>query len=179
MKSRVLNSHPQVHYPLKLYADGGVIFKNPSPYGVTCAFVIVNKDSSIQSESFMFTHSGLSTNNQSELLSIILGLESLSNTNRAAIAEVCSDSNVSLGRVFRNYSMSNIPEWTQVRLSNTKKSLVNWDKFSYTLLDGHPTKKQLDIGMGKRGHPVSIWNKICDDLCQQESEKFMTSIKVS
>lgn len=167
-----------IHHPLKLYTDGGVISKNPSPYGGTWAWVLVRDDKELVRESgvleanrqlFVFENH-LVTNNQSELFAIIRRLQQLDSP--SAVVEICSDSNVSLGRVFRGSSFHNIPGWMQAGLSIQRHRLMNWSKFSYTLLDGHPTKAQLASGVGKHGHPVSKWNKLCDDLCRAEAENY-------
>lgn len=177
MKSKTLDSHPQVHYPLKLYTDGGVIFKNPSPYGVTCAWALVDDEHLIRHESYISVLNGLTTNNQSELLAIVFGLESLHFMDRRSVVEVCSDSEISLMRVFMGSSMANVPQWIQNRLLNVKDKFINWDRFSYTLVGGHPTKISLKKGTNAKGQPVSRWNVFCDDLCRQESQKFMMSVK--
>lgn len=42
------------------------------------------------------------------------------------------------------------------------------------LLDGHPTDAQLAAGAGKRGGPVSSWNRFCDDHCRAARAKWET-----
>lgn len=171
MKSRI-----QTHHPLKLYTDGGVIFKNPSPYGVTCAFALVKDDRLIHKESYLIVGNDLTTNNQSELLAIVFGLEFLHFINENSVAEVCSDSEVSIRRTFLGGSMNNVPQWIQNRLLNAQEALKCWNKFSYTLLGGHPTRISLKKGTNAKGQPVSKWNVLCDELCRQESQKFLETI---
>jgi ribonuclease HI len=163
-----------ISHPLKLYTDGGVISKNPSPYGGTWAWVLVKDDQVLAHASGLLTPSMIEeystvTNNQSELYAILMGLKHL---NYWDVVEVCSDSNVSLGRVFRWSSLSNIPKWMVTMLLDQKGRFSKWKQFSYTLMDGHPTKAHLASGIGKRGHPVSRWNKLCDDLCRAEAENY-------
>lgn len=159
-----------IHHPLKLYTDGGVISKNPSPYGGTWAWVLVHEDKIVASESGILpAKDGPVTNNQTELLAIIEGLQEIP---LHSVAEICSDSNVSLGRVFRGSSFNNIPFWMETRLKQSIKYFSYWNQFSYTLLDGHPTKAQLASGVGRHGHPVSKWNKLADDLCRAEADRY-------
>jgi hypothetical protein len=54
--------------------------------------------------------------------------------------------------------------------------LTHWDEIKYILLDGHPTKKQLETGIGKRGGPGSKHNVWCDDACRKAGEAFMETI---
>lgn len=167
MKTR---EEKKISHPLKLFTDGGVISKNPSPYGGTWAWVLVHEGKMVDRSSGILPVS-LSpiTNNQTELLAIIEGLKSVP---LASTLEICSDSSISLGRVFRGSSFNNIPFWMETQLLQVKRSFRYWDKFSYTLIDGHPTKAQLASGIGKHGHPVSKWNKLCDDLCRAEAENY-------
>jgi len=86
-----------------LYADGGVIRVNPSPIGGTYAYRLLNQD-----EQIVMCNSGLIlpekmgtetvTNNQTEMLAILESFEYIPDD---SIITVYSDSNVSLGRLFR------------------------------------------------------------------------------
>jgi len=176
MKSQTLDTRLHIHYPLKLYTDGGVIFKNPSPYGVTCAFALVKDDHLIHKESYLIVGNDLNTNNQSELLAIVFGLEFLHFISENSIAEICSDSEASIRRTFLGGSMNNVPQWIQNRLLNVQEGLKYWNKFSYTLLGGHPTRTSLKKGTNAKGQPVSRWNALCDELCRQESQKFLETL---
>lgn len=172
MKYRDDNKHD--HYPLKLYTDGGVISKNPSPYGGTWAWILVRDEQIVDQGSGILRPEMIDlfntvTNNQSELFALIRGLSCLE---AHVTLEICSDSNVSLGRVFRGSSFHNIPSWMVGELNGQRRRFLNWSKFSYTLMDGHPTKEHLALGIGKRGHPVSIFNKMCDDLCREQSDLY-------
>lgn len=164
---------------LKLYADGGVIQRNPSSIGGTWAWCLVNDDELIQSDSGVIiptdvvTFPGnLVTNNQTELFAVIQGLSQLPDD---AIVEVRSDSEVTLGRVFKMYAFNNIPFWMKSSLQIEKKRLKNFSKFTYELMDGHPTKAQVISGFGKRGHVTSKWNVLCDKMCNEAAERFLQS----
>lgn len=158
----------------KLYTDGGVIRKNPSVIGGTWAYCLVDADDNLLYEdsgilATKFT-GGKVTNNQTELLAVIKGLQTIQ---RDMVIHVLSDSEITLGRVFSGYSMENIPDWMAEQLDEERKRLTQFKKFKHTLLSGHPTKSQLEMGIGKRGHPTSIWNKRVDDLCRLAGENYM------
>ena len=166
-----------------LYADGGVINKNPSPYGGTWAYVLVDDDD----ETILKQDSGsvsraemgtLVTNNQTEFLAVVRGLLAAADYD---LKEVRSDSNVTLGRFFKSWSVTNIPDWIleerqeALKHYNTR-AWTNCLMLKYTLLDGHPTEAQLETGIGKRGHPVSKWNVLADKLCNDEAWEFLQNL---
>lgn len=162
---------------LKLYTDGGVISKNPSPIGGTWAWCLVRDDCLVRRDSGVVIHTatisfpeGLVTNNQTELFAVVQGLSQLCIED---VVEVCSDSAVTLGRIFKNFAFSNIPFWMKSALEIEKERLVHFSKFTYTQLDGHPTKAHLLAGIGKRGNPVSKWNVLCDKLCNEAAQRFL------
>lgn len=162
---------------LKLYTDGGVISKNPSPIGGTWAWCLVDGDTLIEQSNGGVFHTdvvqfpgGLVTNNQTELFAVVQGLSQLDSD---VLVEVCSDSAVTLGRIFKNFAFSNIPFWMKSALEIEKERLVHFSKFTYTQLDGHPTKAHLLAGIGKRGNPVSKWNVLCDKLCNEAAQRFL------
>lgn len=150
-----------------LYADGGVIQVNPSPIGGTWAFRIVQADVVICEESGVITplEAGLPavTNNLTEMLALVMGLRSLPID---WIGVVCSDSQITLGRVFGSYKWAGIPTWLHKLYQQSRNRLLFWEDITYIQLDGHPTRNQLAAGIGKRGHPVSIHNVACDKACQ-------------
>jgi len=161
--------------PYKLYTDGGVIGKNPSPYGGTWACVLTFNDRKLWEYSGYITPDQVDfpknvvTNNQTELFAVLEGLSYLLHNH---VVQICSDSNVTLGRVFRGSSFNNIPDWMISCLDVQIKRLIHWKKFSYQLMNGHPTQKELEAGIGKRGYPVSKWNVLCDKLCQEQAEEY-------
>lgn len=149
-----------------LYTDGGVIGQNPSLIGGTWAWCLVDASGEMRRHAVgWLTPAELDaeavTNNHTELLALVLGLEAL---DADFAGTVYSDSWVSLQRVFLAAKLNNVPQWLVERLQILQKSgrLANLD---YTLLDGHPTRAQIEAGIGKRGHPVSKWNVWCDQQC--------------
>ena len=152
--------------PIALYTDGGVIGQNPSLIGGTWAWCLVDASGEMRRHAVgWLTPAELDaeavTNNHTELLALVLGLEAL---DADFAGTVYSDSWVSLQRVFLAAKLNNVPQWLVERLQILQKSgrLANLD---YTLLDGHPTRAQIEAGIGKRGHPVSKWNVWCDQQC--------------
>lgn len=152
--------------PVALYADGGVIRQNPSTIGGTWAWCMVDADGErIRHAVGWMTPAELGTpavtNNQTELLALVLGLEALP---AAFAGTVYSDSWVSLQRIFHAAKLNNLPQWLIERLQAIQKSGA-LATMRYVLLDGHPTRAQLEAGIGKRGNPVSTWNVWCDAQC--------------
>lgn len=158
----------------KLYADGGVVAKNPSPIGGTWAWCLVQGDVLLSRDGGFISIFDMGydvvTNNQTELLAVIKGLEFLPDD--LDQLEICSDSNITLGRIFKNFTFNNIPGWMERDLREHKKRLINFHKFTYTLIDGHPTVAQLESGFGKRGHPTSRWNVLADNMCNRIASKY-------
>jgi len=148
-----------------LYADGGVIQKNPSPHGGTWAWCGITNDTVLATGSGVITphDAGLPTitNNLTELLAIVQGLEAMPGD---WCGTVYSDSWVSLQRVFLHARLRNVPQWLVDRVTHLRRT-HQLDQIGYVLLDGHPTKAALHSGVGKRGHPVSRWNVWCDQEC--------------
>lgn len=149
-----------------MYCDGGVIGRNPSPIGGTCAACLVNATGErIACKSRVITPQDVRlpqvTNNISELWAMLLGLRMLPD---GWSGTVYCDSWVTICRVFRMGKMENVPAFM---VRETEKQLARLGKMTYVLLDGHPTKEQLAVGKGKRGHPVSIHNVWCDEACQR------------
>jgi len=153
---------------IELYADGGVIRKNPSTIGGTWAFRIVANGMAIAERSGVITPQEAClpaiTNNLTEMLAVVRGLALLSLTPQFC-GTVYSDSMVTLGRIFLGWKWSEIPPWLHQEFRTARAGLRCWDQVRFVLLDGHPTKAHLDAGKGKRGHAVSAHNVWCDHEC--------------
>lgn len=162
---------------LTLYTDGGVIRRNPSIFGGTWAWVLVDGEDSVDSGAGVITPQEMGTlsvtNNQTELLAVVKGLGAIYDDE---IVQICSDSDVTLGRLFRNSPFVNIPKWMVKKLEQEKRRLQNFSKFTYTLMDGHPTQEQLRTGKGKNGNVTSEWNVRCDQKCQLAAKTFLESL---
>ncbi len=150
-----------------LYCDGGVVGKNPSDFGGSWAFVATDEN-----DEYLFHKSGFhqtvgqqTTNNHTELIATIKALEEM-DENWSGV--LLSDSEITLGRIFSGWKMKNVPHEYIVRLYKAKARLGN---ITGQHLDGHPTVKQLEVGKGKNGNPVSKWNYMADKLCGMEVAK--------
>lgn len=164
--------------PVTVYADGGVITDpvtkqfNPSPIGGTWAWCHVDESgqringaSGFLSVAEAKVPKGV-TNNLTEIYALLLCLEALP---ADWVGTVCSDSKVSLGRLFGSFSLNELPGWLIERIGQVLRN-HRMDQIRYVLLDGHPTRAQLDAGVGKRGHPVSEHNVWCDTACNEAKE---------
>lgn len=165
-------------YPFHLYTDGGVIQKNPSTLGGTWAYTLLDSASRV-----IYEHSGVITpemvempvvtNNLTELLAVVYGLELVIAEHPQALdgLTVYSDSRITLLRVFEAGRLNGVPAWLKRRLQ-TLQSTGQLARVRYVQLDGHPTKAQLEAGIGKRGNPVSVHNVRCDRLCNEGAKAF-------
>lgn len=158
-----------------LYADGGVIAANPSPHGGTwawCAIAKANDEDYIAIHGMGIIRPGdkgielpAITNNVSEMVAVVAGLESMPD---GWAGRLYSDSRITLGRLFEGYKWNGIPEPLKVR-ARKAMAHVHWRAITPIHLDGHPTKAQLEVGIGKRGNLVSKWNAWCDEQCTKQA----------
>lgn len=162
---------PRERIATHVFADGGVIGRNPSAIGGTYAWCHVANHARIASGSGVIRPGDLGvagiTNNISELYALCAGLIALP---RLWTGAVCSDSKISLGRLFWQWKLNNVP---LPLLDMMKRALRNIDApgCQPVLHDGHPTRIQLRAGRGKRGNPVSVHNVWCDHECTKEAER--------
>lgn len=149
-----------------IYADGGVILKNPSDIAGTWATCHVDADNWrawTASGVLLPSEVGTSavTNNQTEFYALLNGLEALPDD---WAGRVCTDSLVTIRRFRDDAKLAGIPlEWRR-RMAMTRGRL---GQLEYVLLDGHPTRAHLAAGIGKRGGPVSEHNVWCDHACTE------------
>jgi ribonuclease HI len=159
-----------------LYCDGGVIASNPSEIGGTYAFCIVFEDGSSIQKSFAISKADMGgpvTNNQTEMLALLEGLKDLPDDFAGTIY---SDSQITLGRVFLGWKRKNIPGFMHKMFQEQRARLTCWNEIKHVLLAGHPTKAQLQAGIGKHGYPVSEYNVWCDEACQRIGQVFLDTI---
>lgn len=156
-----------------LYADGGVIGRNPSPYGGPYAwYLIQDNETVIRAGDGILTPADLGTetvsNNNTELLAVLAGAEAA--TPNYPNLTIKSDSLNALRWLFGEKGIQNVPQALRDRLIAYLKT-GRLAGCSYTLLAGHPTKEWLAAGYrtepGKSPLEVSIWNKACDDRCNE------------
>jgi ribonuclease HI len=165
---------PEECLKMNLYTDGGCISANPSLHGGTWAWCCVDEtDRRIEFESGVVLPSDVSmkhiTNNLTELLAAIKGLESMTDD---WCGTLFTDSQITLRRVEKrilNPKMNGIPDSLVERLAIQKRRLGD---YKVKLLGGHPTKSELKMGRRKDGAPCSSHNVFCDQLCCEQSRLF-------
>ncbi len=157
-----------------LYADGGVIGKNPSTIGGTWAFRILNEcGTPICERSGAITpaecYLPAVTNNLTEMLAVVSGLRIFPSNWRGVIY---SDSQITLGRLFGSWKWTGIPPWLHKQFAAEARRLVYWTQIKYILLQGHPTAAELEAGVGHTGRPVSEHNQWCDRECGRIAKQY-------
>ena len=156
-----------------VYADGGVINYNPSSFGGTFAWIMLDH----AGESVLWAGSGVVTpqdanlnaitNNYTELLACVEVMERLPDGWNGTIY---TDSQVTMERLTdASTPMNGISRGLKRRRLAVMECLGTYD---IRLLDGHPTQAQLASGRGKRGQPCSIWNVLCHQECQNQARLF-------
>lgn len=158
-----------------IFTDGGTIGKNPSRDGGTWAWcrvaevngeeIVIERGSGVLRPNFKTIPQV--TNNHTEFYALLNALEALP---PGWLGKICSDSQLTLCRFFvclgqtHLWPLKNIcQEWIERKLRVVKKL----GKVEVVLLSGHPTKADLERGIGKRGTPVSRHNVWCDKECQR------------
>ena len=150
-----------------LYSDGGTIYSNPSPHGVTWAWcgVDANGNRIIERSGFV-PAAEMTTNNQSEFLAATLALEAMP---AGWAGTLHTDSRLTIERLFEGRWPTNIPAEVGKRAAIATGRM---GKVAAVLMHGHPTKAEIAEGKGKSGRPASIHNQWCDEACGRESEKY-------
>jgi ribonuclease HI len=161
---------------IELFADGGVIKKNPSTIGGTWAFRIVLNGVVRCERSGVITPAEAQlpaiTNNLTEMIAVVQGLKQLTLTPQFC-GTVYSDSQITLGRVFEGWKWTGIPTWLHLQFQRAREGLKRWDQIQHVLLAGHPTRAQLEAGIGRHGYPVSEHNVWCDKACTQAALEYL------
>lgn len=161
-----------------VYSDGGLLSANPSAIGGTWAWCFVGEiGQRLRWESGVVLPSELGcekvTNNQSELIAAVLGLEAMPDDGECV--DWFTDSEVTLWRLTTGKRWANIPgEWKKRALA-VRERIDN-----AVLLAGHPSAAQLRVGMSREKNlPVSIHNRFCDLMCCEEAAKFKRLAAIS
>lgn len=154
-----------------LYADGSTAGANPSRVGGTwCWCWVDERGRRLRTESGAVRPRDIGlekvTNNFTELLAVVRGLESLPDS---WCGVVYTDSSVTAGRVKpqrKTPSLNGIPEDLRDRLRAVKARM---GRYKVVLLAGHPTAGELRLGRNRKGVPVSEHNVHCDDVCWRQA----------
>ena len=164
-----------------LYVDGGCVGRNPSKIGGTWAWCHVIDDEMVRWDFGVVRPMDACldaiTNNFTELLAAVYGLEameeeSLAKLNRKWKGIVHTDSKVTLRRLTDGKRFNGIPQWLRLLALDLRRDR----KWTPVLIGGHPTKAELRTGYRKGTKlPVSEWNAWCDEACREEAKRFLDS----
>jgi ribonuclease HI len=169
----------------RLYCDGGVLKVNPSPYGGTWAWCLTNDEPKYANDgdsgenitrcasgfiSPEWGVNGFVSNNVSELWAAVSALEVMPFDWKGTL---CSDSQVTLGRLAREWPLRGVPDYLAHWLADIRLRLrTDLLGVEFLLLQGHPTKADLASGIGARhGYPVSKFNVWCDQACTERAKE--------
>lgn len=152
-----------------IYADAGIIqdgvnFGSRSTIGGTWAFCVVDEDDNrvVENSGILYPPvGGTITNNQAEFYALLQALEVMPD---GWSGFVCSDSGVTIGRMFQGWRTGNLPQDWVHRAAQARARL---GRLFPQRLDGHPTVEHIAKGVGKRGGPVSRHNVWCDQRCTE------------
>lgn len=155
-----------------LYADGGLVRCNPSPYAGAWAWCHVSQSGEIVARGSGIvpwdgTGDGV-TNNEMEAMALIEGLESLP---EGWAGRVCSDSKVGLGWVLAAAGyQSKCPDALRQRAMQATRRL---GFIRRVLMNGHPSEAHLAAGIGGRGLPCDRHQVWCDQECTRLVEGYI------
>lgn len=182
-----------------VYCDGGLLSRNPSEIGGTWAFCAVDDDGrkvgfksgvvyaedlarNVRNNNDIPLAREIVSNNHTEHIAIVRAIEALP---FGWSGTILSDSNVALTRVQSDYELVTLGKrrfpaaennlWPSIS-RRSKEAVARLGVVSFVLLQGHPTKADLERGIGaKRNLPVSIYQVWCDKRCEQEKRKYVAS----
>lgn len=166
-----------------LFTDGGVILKNPSPYGGSAAYIIVKNAEEVERKSWYLeprAKSGVLTNNDAELDAAIEGILRISEITKESF-NLATDSIVTVTRLAKEgYGSGFIPESldkkAKARFAEARQILRERYTSIY-LVGGHPTRKELLLEENRKGFPVSKFNVECDSMCRKINEEVKERVR--
>jgi hypothetical protein len=112
------------------------------------------------------------TNNLTELLAVVKGLEAMA---RGWQGILYSDSKVTWWRLTTSSKFNNIPS----ELSKKCLALRRNKLWTPILCGGHPKPADLEVGYDHRGLPVFTHNVWCDKRCTELAKRFKERNNVS
>ncbi len=181
----------------EVYCDGGIIpdprvaNKNPSNIGGTWSWCHVAEVQPNVKSIIDVKWGGVLTPHQSMHFFPTLqyvNLESVENNIMELIAAIkClqalpegwsgkfySDSQNAIGWLFgiegKLFSMKNLPERLVILAQEARYNVGDVEAI---LLQGHPSQKELALGVGKSGRPVSKYNVLCDERCTMIAHSYL------
>ena len=165
-----MDIYPADRIPVSVFTDGGCIRQNPSLIGGTYAWCAVDAQGEVVGRS-----SGVHpaseeepiTSNVMEFVAAVRALESLP---RGWSGKLCSDSQITIGRLCHEWALNNLPRWWIERGGQVLRRL---GRIEGVLLAGPPTRMELIKGYGKGGLPVSLHNVWADQRCREEAQAYL------
>lgn len=162
---------------IDIYTDGGLLSRNPSSLGCTCAFVAVEEDRVIEEMAWRIVPREIGmedvSSNIAELLAVIFALRWVGTEQPGWAGLLHTDSEVTATRL-RRLSCGLQPKFTGVPSAVQRwlrHAIGRVGNFGIVEIAGHPTKAELEAGKDKKaGLPVSKWNVRCDKLCNLAKE---------
>jgi ribonuclease HI len=176
----------QGKYVVGVFADGGVSYVNPSPYGGAWTFCHVDQhDHRVLQGAGVFApweeatpdmpalgamgrdkrskRQLCITNNQMEYYALLMAMEALPN---GWSGYAYTDSQITIGRFFWGWHVDhNIPAAWSARVG---RAITRLGKVTPVLLSGHPTLNDLRARVKvKTGRMVSLHNVWCDAQCSR------------
>jgi len=161
-----------------VYADGGVLRPRYCEVG-SWAWVATDQDDNEVASQYGWIERGPSTpngisNNISELIAACRALLWMAKATPGWSGRLCSDSQITLGRLSQGWRMKGIPElWVR------RMALVLGDvgDVEFVHLKGHPTQADLEVGFkisrtSGRTYAVSRHQAKCDRLCNDMLKKW-------
>ncbi len=146
-----------------LYADGGVIGRNPSTIGGTWAYRLIDASGHVMVNSGVVYPIPRKlpkiTNNYTELMAVLQGMLVLPD---GWDGTIYTDSLVTINRITNSPKFVGTPRDTIELLRYQRRRL---GVYRTVLLKGHPTKEEIKAGQREDGRPVSVHNQWCDAEC--------------
>lgn len=162
----VLVDHADPSPPDRLYTDGGCVRCNPSPWGITWAYLGLRGDRIIASDSGIVKPSDHGeTTLENNLAELVAAVHALTICPDGWAGDLYTDSQNTQRRLLKDSAgFKGVPLVVRMEVFKLRERL---GPFRVHLLDGHPTRKHLVRGIGKRGNPCSPYNVACDQRCQE------------
>lgn len=173
-----------------VYSDAGLIpepvvkCKNPSRYGGTWAYCWVNDKDERCGENWgavvtkgkmvhwptlvELTELESIENNLIELYAAVRALEYLP---VGWSGKFCCDNELTLNRLFGTAAWNAVPAKLRQR---GHEVVERFNQVEPVLIEGHPAKKYLVLGVGKSGRPVSKHNVWCDERCTLMAKSWLS-----
>ncbi len=167
---------PKIIYrrQIDLYCDGGLLTTNPSDVGGMWAWCQIERglgsdEHIVESNSGILlcgqVQPGQVTNNITELLAAVEGLESMPD---GWVGTIYTDSQTTYLRVRKSgkkqSKLNGVGQSLRARLMEQKRRLGNYHAM---MVGGHPTLGDLNVGYNERGVTVSRHNCWCDAECER------------